>query len=83
MPLLLKKEKTSADHTRNPRSSCEEIEADIDGIRQEIGKKAEEKRPEYKTPPMNLLKKGMRGAMGDSDAHLREVARKLEEREKN
>ena len=28
---------------------------------------------------MNLLKKGMRGAMGDSDAHLREVARKLEE----
>ena len=52
---------------------------DIDGIRQEIGKKAEEKRPEYKTPPMNLLKKGMRGAMGDSDAHLREVARKLEE----
>ena len=74
-----KKEKTSADHTRNPRSSCEEIEADIDGIRQEIGKKAEEKRPEYKTPPMNLLKKGMRGAMGDSDAHLREVARKLEE----
>ena len=74
-----KKEKTSADHTRNPRSSYEEIEADVDGIRQEIGKKAEEKRPEYKTPPMNLLKKGMRGAMGDSDAHLREVARKLEE----
>ena len=74
-----KKEKTSADHTRNPRSSCEEIEADVDGIRQEIGKKAEEKRPEYKTPPMNLLKKGTRGAMGDSDAHLREVARKLEE----
>ena len=25
-----KKEKTSADHTRNPRSSCEEIEADVD-----------------------------------------------------
>ena len=74
-----KKEKTSADHTRNPRSSCEEIEADVDGIRQEIWKKAEEKRPEYKTPPMNLLKKGTRGAMGDSDAHLREVARKLEE----
>ena len=74
-----KKEKTSADHMRNPRSSCEEIEADVDGIRQEIWKKAEEKRPEYKTPPMNLLKKGMRGAMGDSDAHLREVARKLEE----
>ena len=74
-----KKEKTSADHTRIPRSSREEIEADIDGIRQEIGKKAEEKRPEYKTPPMNLLKKGTRGAMGDSDAHLREVARKLEE----
>ena len=74
-----KKEKTSADHTRNPRSSYEEIEADVDGIRQEIWKKAEEKRPEYKTPPMNLLKKGTRGAMGDSDAHLREVARKLEE----
>ena len=74
-----KKEKTSADHTRIPRSSREEIEADVDGIRQEIGKKAEEKRPEYKTPPMNLLKKGTRGAMGDSDAHLREVARKLEE----
>ena len=53
-----KKEKTSADHTRNPRSSYEEIEADVDGIRQEIWKKAEEKRPEYKTPPMNLLKKG-------------------------
>lgn len=74
-----KKEKTSADHTRIPRSSREEIEADVDGIRQKIGKKAEEKRPEYKTPPMNLLKKGTRGAMGDSDAHLREVARKLEE----
>ncbi len=74
-----KKEKTVADHARNPRSSQQEIEADVDGIRQEIGKKAEEKRPEYKTPPMNLLKKGTRGAMGDSDAHLREVARKLEE----
>lgn len=74
-----KKEKAVADHARNPRSSQQEIEADVDGIRQEIGKKAEEKRPEYKTPPMNLLKKGTRGAMGDSDAHLREVARKLEE----
>ena len=74
-----KRENVCGINARIPRSSREEIEADVDGIRQEIGKKAEEKRPEYKTPPMNLLKKGTRGAMGDSDAHLREVARKLEE----
>ena len=75
----VKKEKMPAERTKNPRSSRQEMEAEVDDIRQEIGKKAEEKRPEYQTPPMSLLKKGTRGTMGDSDAHLREVARKLEE----
>ena len=66
-------------HSKNPKSSSEEITAGIENIRQEIGKTPEKKRKKYQAPPLTLLKKGARTAMGDSDAHLRETARKLEE----
>lgn len=62
---------------RNPRSSQAEIENGIINIKKEIEKK-EEKPKKYVYPPLSLLKKGGKGK-GDSDAHLRETARKLQD----
>ena len=63
---------------KNPRSSQEEIQKGVEDVKAEIHAK-EIKEPEtYEFPPLNLLKKGKR-SVGDSNAHLRETARKLQE----
>ena len=63
---------------KNPRSSQEEIQKGVEDVKAEIHAK-ETKEPEtYEFPPLNLLKKGKR-SVGDSNAHLRETARKLQE----
>ncbi|MGN0315489.1 MAG: DNA translocase FtsK 4TM domain-containing protein [Fusicatenibacter sp.] len=64
---------------KNPKSSRDEITAGVENIREEIEKSPEKKKKKYQAPPLSLLKKGSRSVMGDSDAHLRETARKLEE----
>jgi S-DNA-T family DNA segregation ATPase FtsK/SpoIIIE len=64
---------------KNPRSSKEEIETGISSIKDEIATHAPEKPQSYVFPSVSLLKKGVRGAGGDSDNHLRETARKLED----
>lgn len=64
--------------SKNPRSSQEEIQKGVEDVKAEIHAK-EIKEPEsYEFPPLNLLKKG-RHSVGDSNAHLRETARKLQE----
>ena len=49
----------------------------------DIGKEIEDQKNSsdkpYKFPPINLLKKGSRGKVGDSDAHLRQTAKKLQD----
>ena len=61
------------------RSSEAEIAAGIQDIRREISSSEEKKKPDYQMPPLTLLKKGSSHAGGDSDAHLRETAMKLQQ----
>ena len=63
---------------KNPRSSKAEIEQGIHEVSEEIALKEAEVKKAYEFPPMELLKKGKQ-TVGDSDAHLRETAGKLQE----
>lgn len=63
---------------RNPRSSKIEIEQGVNAVKEEIATKEAEVKIEYKVPPLSLLKKG-KNTGGDSNAHLRETARKLQD----
>lgn len=63
---------------KNPRSSKAEIEQGIHEVNEEIALKEAEVKKAYEFPPMDLLKKGKQTG-GDSDAHLRETAGKLQE----
>lgn len=71
-------EKTPREKKKNPKSSQKEIADGIQNIEQEIAETAEKPKI-YKFPSLSLLKKGDRGAAGDSDQHLRNTARKLQE----
>lgn len=63
---------------KSPRSSKAEIEQGIHEVSEEIALKEAEVKKAYEFPPMELLKKGKQTG-GDSDAHLRETAGKLQE----
>ena len=63
---------------RKSQKSAEEVQAETDKVDHMIKESQKKKEVEYKVPPINLLKKGVR-AKGDSDAHLRATAAKLEE----
>lgn len=63
----------------NARSSKEEIASGIQDIQTEITGHTEKKHTEYKFPPISLLKRGKGGKLGDSDAHLRATANKLQQ----
>lgn len=65
--------------SKNPKSSPAEIQNGIINIQHEITKQEPAVKPEYKFPPLNLLKKGSGKSQGDSDAHLRKTAQKLQE----
>mgnify|MGYP001025312303 FL=1 len=67
----------------NPKSSPGEIADSVSSIRQEISGNSAPKKSVYKFPPLSLLKKGDRKISGDSDAHLRETAHKLEQTLRN
>ena len=62
---------------KNPKSSPEEIRQGVDEVKSQIARE-EVKKKEYKFPPISLLKKG-KNTGGDSNAHLRETARKLQD----
>ena len=62
-----------------PKSSQTEIDHGIRNIQHEISQgEAPEKKP-YQYPPLKLLKRGDGRSQGDSDAHLRKTAQKLQE----
>ena len=72
-------QKASHQPSRNPKSSQTEIEHGIRNIQHEISQGgAPEKKP-YQYPPLKLLKRGDGRSQGDSDAHLRKTAQKLQE----
>ena len=76
-------EKTEAEalssQKKNPKSSEKEIQSGITNIQKEITSKTEEVPKEYHYPPLKLLKRGDGSSQGDSDAHLRKTAKKLQE----
>lgn len=72
-------EAAAASHRRNPRSSQKEIESGIRNIQHEIGARDEQPKRKYYFPPLKLLKRGSGQSKGDSDAHLRKTAQKLQE----
>lgn len=71
-------QETSQPH-KNPKSSKEEIESGIQNIQKEISTKAAAVKKEYHYPPLKLLKRGSGKTQGDSDAHLRKTAQKLQD----
>ncbi len=72
-------EESKGNIKKAPRSSEAEIAAGIQDIRKEISTEESKKKPVYQMPPLSLLKKGSGHPGGDSDAHLRETARKLQQ----
>ena len=70
--------KEPAPHAKNPRSSQKEIEQGVNAVKEEIATKEAEEKKEYQFPPLSLLKKGTKNS-GDSDSHLRETAKKLQD----
>lgn len=76
-------EKDEADAVKAKRKTTtakdrQEIAAETANVEAEIKEKEEKKKPVYKTPPLGMLTKGKKSS-GDSDAHLRETAMKLEQ----
>ena len=63
---------------KNPKSSPEEIQQGVEEVKTQIATKEAGRKKEYKFPPLSLLRKGKHTG-GDSNAHLRETARKLQE----
>ncbi len=68
----------SSKSRKNPRSSKKEIAEGIQSIQSEMKEKEAKEKAEYTFPPLTLLKPGDRRSLGDSDAHLRETASKLQ-----
>ncbi|WP_373214905.1 DNA translocase FtsK 4TM domain-containing protein [Ruminococcus sp. 5_1_39BFAA] len=72
-------EKAHRQPSRNPKSSKQEIESGIVNIQHEINQQGATVKKEYQFPPLKLLKRGSGKAQGDSDAHLKRTAQKLQE----
>ena len=72
-------EKASRQPAKNPKSSRQEIESGIVNIQHEISTQEAAVKREYQYPSVNLLKRGNGKSQGDSDAHLRKTAQKLQE----
>jgi len=60
------------------KESRKEVETETTQVEEEIQKKEEKPKKIYKFPPLSLLQKG-KNSGGDSDAHLRATALKLEQ----
>ena len=65
--------------SKNPKSSQSEIETGIKNIQHEIESSEPKEKKAYQFPPLKLLKRGDGKAQGDSDAHLRKTAKKLQD----
>lgn len=72
-------ERASRQPAKNPKSSRQEIESGIVNIQHEISTQEAAVKREYQYPSVNLMKRGNGKSQGDSDAHLRKTAQKLQE----
>ena len=64
---------------RNPRSSAQEIQDGIEGVKQAAAKTAETVRKEYIFPPIDLLKPGQTNSGNDQDQEVKRTAAKLQQ----
>lgn len=64
---------------KNPKSSLKDQEKEMMAVAMEIEQAAQNRKPEYVFPPMNLLKKPKRGKSGSTDRELTETAVKLQQ----
>lgn len=72
-------EKAQRQPSKNPKSSRTDIENGIVNIEHEIKQQETVVKKKYQYPPLKLLKRGNGKSQGDSDAHLRKTAQKLQE----
>lgn len=63
---------------RKTKESKKQVETATENVEQEIKKSEEKRAKEYVFPPLSLLKHGKKSG-GDSDAHLRQTAMKLQQ----
>ena len=63
---------------RKTKESKKQVETATANVEQEIKKSEEKREKEYVFPPLSLLKHGKKSG-GDSDAHLRQTAMKLQQ----
>lgn len=70
-------EETSA-RKKKTKASAKELAKETANVEEAVAKENIKPKKNYKYPPISLLKRGRKTA-GDSDAHLRETAIKLEE----
>lgn len=63
---------------KNRRKESGEIASETESVAEAVEKEQEKSSPDYKTPPLDLLKRGKKTG-GDSDSHLRATALKLEQ----
>lgn len=63
---------------RKTKESAREVAMETAGVEAAIAKDNQKPKAVYHTPPLSLLKRGKKSG-GDSDAHLRETALKLEQ----
>lgn len=63
---------------KNPKLDAKESAKEVAGVAAAVAASEAQPKKEYKKPPLSLLKRGKR-AGGDSDAHLRETAMKLQQ----
>lgn len=63
---------------KNTKENAQAVAAETASVEQSVRAKEEQPQKIYRIPPMNLLVKGKKGG-GDSDAHLRATALKLEQ----
>lgn len=78
LPEAVSKEDAVTRKRRSTKESRESAANEVLNVKDEIKKTEEKLKKIYKFPPLNLLTKG-RATGGDSDAYLRETAKKLEQ----
>lgn len=76
-PVEAPEEKTERKR-KNPKLDAKESAKEVAGVAAAVAASEAQPKKEYKKPPLSLLKRGKRTG-GDSDAHLRETAMKLQQ----
>ena len=78
VPEESEQENSSGKKRKQPKMDAKDAAKELAGVEAAVAANEAKPKKEYKSPPLSLLKKGKRTA-GESDAHLRETAMKLQQ----